>query len=148
MMKKKFINECLKLAYKAKKQNEVPVGCIIVDENNEIISRAYNKKNKNNDATCHAEIIAIKKACKKKKNWRLNNCTIYISLEPCMMCFGAILESRIKTIVYGAKSNYEHTFDIKKYNNKVELVFIKDKSCEKILGDFFQKKRKKKQNVI
>ena len=65
-----------------------------------------------------------------------------------MMCFGAILESRIKTIVYGAKSNYEHTFDIKKYNNKVELVFIKDKSCEKILGDFFQKKRKKKQNVI
>ena len=79
----------LKQAKKALKRNEVPVGCVIT-KNNKIIAKAYNKKEKTKDVTKHAEIIAISKACKKIKNWRLENCEIYVTMEPCMMCSAAI----------------------------------------------------------
>ena len=88
-MYEKYMKIALKQAEKALKYNEVPVGCVIV-KNNKIIAKAYNKKEKTKNVIQHAEIIAISKACKKIKNWRLDNCEIYITMEPCMMCSGAI----------------------------------------------------------
>ena len=95
-----YMNLALIQAKKAQKNKEVPVGAIIV-KNNKIISKAYNKKEKKKNSIYHAEIIAISKACKKKKNWRLNNCSIYSTLEPCPMCASAIEQSRIKQVIYG-----------------------------------------------
>ena len=105
-----IINELNKLMDKAIKKNEVPVACIIT-KNNKILAKAYNKTNKTNNILDHAEIIAIKKASKKIKNWRLNDCIMYISLEPCSMCKEIIKKSRISNIIYYSKQN----------NNKTEL---------------------------
>ena len=105
-----IINELNKLMDKAIKKNEVPVACIIT-KYNKILAKAYNKTNKTNNILDHAEIIAIKKASKKIKNWRLNDCIMYISLEPCSMCKEIIKKSRISDIIYYSKQN----------NNKTEL---------------------------
>ena len=105
-----IINELNKLMDKAIKKNEVPVACIITKDN-KILAKAYNKTNKTNNILDHAEIIAIKKASKKIKNWRLNDCIMYISLEPCSMCKEIIKKSRISNIIYYSKQN----------NNKTEL---------------------------
>ena len=105
-----IVNELNKLMDKAIKKNEVPVACIITKDN-KILAKAYNKTNKTNNILDHAEIIAIKKASKKIKNWRLNDCIMYISLEPCSMCKEIIKKSRISNIIYYSKQN----------NNKTEL---------------------------
>ena len=98
-MYEKIMKIALKNAKKALKHDEVPVGAVIV-KNNKIISQAYNKKEKTKNVINHAEIIAISKACKKLKTWRLDDCEIYITMEPCMMCSGAIEQARIKKIIY------------------------------------------------
>ncbi len=98
--KEYFMKEALKEAKKAYKKLEVPVGTVIV-KNGEIIARAYNQKESKKNATKHAEIIAIEKACKKIDNWRLNDCELYVTLEPCPMCAGAIMNSRIKKVYIG-----------------------------------------------
>ena len=98
-MEEKYIKLALKEAQKAYKKGEVPVGCVIV-YNNEIIARAHNTRHKNKSALDHAEILAIKKANKKLNAWMLDNATIYVTLEPCLMCAGAIFQSRIKRVVY------------------------------------------------
>ena len=97
-MQERFYREIIKLSKKAYKKNEVPVGAIIV-KNNKIIAKAYNKIEKNHDVTMHAEILTIKKASKKLKNWRLNECEMYVTLEPCKMCSSAIELSRIKKYI-------------------------------------------------
>ena len=97
-----YMKIAIKEANKAFKINEVPVGAVIV-KNKKIIAKAYNKREKTKNVINHAEIIAITKACKKIKNWRLDDCEIYITMEPCMMCSGAIQQSRIKKIIYGVK---------------------------------------------
>ena len=137
-MYEKYMKIALKQAEKALKYNEVPVGCIIVKKN-KIIAKAYNKKEKTKNVTKHAEIIAISKACKKIKNWRLDNCEIYITMEPCMMCSGAIEQSRIKKIIYGAKNeNYGFTENLK----NIEIISqICEKECKKIVQTFFKKRR-------
>ena len=96
----KYMKCALKEANKALLNDEVPIGAIIIRDN-KIISRGYNKKEKTQNVTSHAEMIAIQKACKKLNNWRLNNCILYVTVEPCIMCYGAIIQSRIKKIVYG-----------------------------------------------
>ena len=122
-MNEYYIQIAIKEAKKAKKKKEVPVGAVIV-KNNKIISKAHNKKEKLKNCTKHAEIIAISKAWKKLKNWRLDDCEIYITMEPCMMCCGAIEQSRIKKIVYGAKNeNYGYT-------EKLKNIEIISKVCE------------------
>lgn len=137
-MYEKYMKIALKQAEKALKYNEVPVGCVIV-KNNKIIAKAYNKKEKTKNVIQHAEIIAISKACKKIKNWRLDNCEIYITMEPCMMCSGAIEQSRIKKIIYGAKNeNYGFTEKIK----NIEIISqICENECKKIVQMFFKKRR-------
>lgn len=137
-MKEKYMDLALKQAKKAQKHNEVPVGAIIV-KNNKIISQAYNKKEKSKNVIKHAEIIAITKACKKLKNWRLDDCEIYITMEPCMMCCGAIEQARIKKIVYGVKNEkFGYTNQLK----NIEIISdIKEKECKKIIQSFFKNKR-------
>lgn len=132
-----FMNAAIKEAKKALKYNEVPVGAVIV-KNDKIVSKAYNKREKTKDVTKHAEIIAISKACKKLKNWRLDGCTLYVTMEPCMMCCGAIEQSRITKIVYGTKNNnFGNIQNINVKNISQEC----EKECTKIVTEFFKNKR-------
>ena len=146
-----YMKQALKEAEKAYKKLEVPVGAIIV-KNGKVIARAHNQKEEKKDTTKHAEILAIQKASKKLQSWRLIDCEMYITLEPCSMCAGAIINSRIKKIYIGA--NDEKTgaagsvlnlFNDYKFNHKVEVEKgLLKKECEKILKDFFKELRKLK----
>ena len=150
-MEEIFMKEALKEAKKAYKKEEVPVGAVIV-KNGEIISKAYNIKENKNDSTCHAEILAIKKASKKLNAWRLQDCEMYVTLEPCPMCAGALVQSRIKKIYIGtmdyktgACGSVLNLLEDYKFNHKVEIKtgVLKDES-EEILQSFFKDLRKKK----
>jgi len=144
-----YLDLALKEAKKALLKDEVPVGAIIVKDD-EIIAKGHNLRISKNNAIYHAEMVAIEKACKKLKTWRLNNCSLYVTLEPCLMCAGAIIQSRIKNVIFGAKddkggaiiSKY-HIFDDKKLNHHPNYLFIENTDCSKILKDFFIKKRNK-----
>lgn len=137
-MNEYYMNIAIKEAKKAYKYEEVPVGAVIV-KNNKIISKAYNKKEKTKNVIKHAEIIAISKACKKLKNWRLDDCDIYVTMEPCMMCCGAIQQSRIKKIVYGIKNeNYGSTNQLK----NIEIISqVCEIECKNLVQSFFRKIR-------
>ncbi len=113
-MKEKYSKEIIKLAKIAYKKGEVPVGAVIT-KNDKILARAYNKIETSKDATMHAEILAIKKASKKLKNWRLNDCEMYVTLEPCTMCSSAIELSRIKKVYYLVKRDKEISIKKSKY---------------------------------
>ena len=141
-MKEYFMKMAYCEAKKAYRKDEIPVGCVIVCEN-EILACGYNKKECKNNALMHAEIIAIDKACKKLGSWRLDNCDIYVTLEPCMMCMGAIIESRIRNVYYGTKSKGEQMYVSDKIDGIVNLYYVNDVDCSKILSDFFINKRKK-----
>lgn len=101
--KEKYMSEALKLAREAAAAGEIPVGCVIVNADGEIIGRGRNRREENADATAHAETEAIREACRAMGNWRLDGCTLYVTLEPCPMCAGAILNARIPTVVFGAR---------------------------------------------
>jgi len=143
-----FMKEALKEAKKAYKKGEVPVGAVVVVDG-KIISKAYNKKESINDPTAHAEIIAIRKACKALYNWRLTEATLYITKEPCIMCCGAIINARLKRVVYGcddpkgggALSLYSILQDAR-LNHQVEIKNgILEKECRDILQKFFKELR-------
>ena len=141
---KKYMIEALKEAKKACELGEVPIGAVIVKDN-KIISRAFNKKESSNLATSHAEILAINKACKKLNNWRLLDCTLYVTVEPCLMCCGAIIQSRIKKVVYGTSNEYYGAVEsidntLKKYNIEVENNILQNE-CSNIMKEFFKKRR-------
>ena len=144
------MKEAIKEAMKAKKKGEVPIGAVVVF-NGKIIGRGYNKREKTQNALHHAEIIAINKACKKMKSWRLDDAEIYITLEPCPMCAGAISNARIKKAIYSAKDSsnnsklIEEIFNSSRLNHKVEYEQGEYSSyCSSLLTDFFKDKRKKK----
>ena len=155
-IKEKFMEEALKEAFKAYKKEEVPVGAIIVKDG-KIIARAHNLKESKNDTTNHAEILAIQKASKKLNSWRLIDCEMYVTLEPCSMCAGAIINSRISKLYIGtmdkktgACGSVLNLLEDYKFNHivQVEKYILKDK-CEKILKDFFKylrEKNKKEKN--
>lgn len=149
--KEKYMKEALKEALKAYNKGEIPVGAVIV-KNEKIIARAHNLKEIKKDTTRHAEIIAIEKASKKLENWRLEDCDMYVTLEPCSMCAGALINSRIhkvyigtmdlKTGACGSKLNLLEDFV---FNHKVEIeTGILKEECEKIIKDFFKMLRKNK----
>lgn len=137
-----YMNLALEEAKNALIKDEVPIGCVIV-YNNEVIATAYNHKTINNVATHHAEILAINKACEKLGTWYLDECTLYTTIEPCMMCTGAIIQSRIKKVVYGSKN--EAFGFLTKIPTKIEIIpNILETECKQILSDFFQKIRENK----
>lgn len=141
-MEEKYLKILIKLAEKAGKSKEVPVSAIIV-KNHRIISKAYNKRTKNRNVLDHAEIITIKKASKKLKDWRLFDCDLYVTLKPCSICENVIKQSRINNVYYLVdkpenKKEYNKTQFSKMNNSSYEQMY------EKKLKDFFQKKRDKK----
>lgn len=130
-----YMNEAINEATKALNINEVPVGCVVVC-NNVIIGRGYNLKETSHNSLLHAEIIAIKQACEAKKDWRLDDCTIYCTMEPCIMCMGAIAESRIRTIVCGIE-NYKS----KSINNLIcndNNISIYRNVCKEKINNMFK----------
>lgn len=152
--KNKFMKQALKEAKKAYEKLEVPVGAVIVKDG-KIIARAHNLKETKTDTTKHAEILAIQKASKKLESWRLLDCEMYITLEPCSMCAGAIINSRIKKVYIGAldektgaAGSVLNLFEDYKFNHKVEVEKgVMQKECENILKDFFKMLRKYKKNL-
>ena len=150
--KEKFMKEALKEAKKAYDKLEVPVGAVIVKDG-KIIARAHNLKETKKDTTKHAEILAIEKASKKLEAWRLLDCEMYVTLEPCSMCAGAMINSRIKKLYIGAldektgaAGSVLNLFDYP-FNHKVEVEKgIMKENCEKILKEFFKDLRKLKKN--
>lgn len=149
-MNLKYMELAYKEALKAYKHDEVPVGAIIV-KNGTIISKSYNKKEKEQCCTYHAEILAIQKACRKIRNWRLDGCDIYITLEPCPMCASAIKQARIENVYCGLNnSDINNEVIIKKIfkadNNNSEVIFFNNLYVEKVkllMQSFFNKRRKK-----
>ena len=140
MQEEYYMNIALLEAKKAFKKNEVPIGAVIV-KNNKVIARAYNRKTLDNVATYHAEILAIEKACRKLKTWYLEDCILYSTVEPCLMCTGAIIQSRIPKVVYGANNDaFGHLSKLK--DTKIEIISdILKEDCRQILTDFFKKQR-------
>lgn len=141
-----YMNIALKQAKKAFNNNEVPIGAIVVRKG-KIIAKAFNQKEKKQSPTAHAEIIAIEKAAKKLKSWRLDDCELFVTIEPCMMCMGAIVQSRLKKVIYGAKNEkfgFTDDFNIKKGNHTPEIIGgIKKKEALKLMKLFFETKREK-----
>lgn len=143
-----FMKEAYKEAIKAYNINEVPIGCVIVYNNN-IIARGYNKKNSEKNSLKHAEIIAIDKACNVLGDWRLEGCTLFVTVEPCPMCAGAILQSRIDTVVFGTKNNKAgccgsilNLLDNKNFNHTVKIIDgILLEDCSILMKKFFKKLR-------
>ena len=151
LKKEKFMKEAIKQAKKAYDKEEIPVGAVIVKDG-KIIARGYNKKEEKKDTTQHAEIIAIQKASRKIGAWRLQDCEMYVTLEPCAMCTGALIQARLKRVYIGAMDpktgacgSVLNLLEDYKFNHKVEVeTNIMQKECEKILKDFFKYLRSKK----
>ncbi|MCD7841002.1 MAG: tRNA adenosine(34) deaminase TadA [Lachnospiraceae bacterium] len=144
----KYMKEALRQAKKAYALREVPIGCVIVCED-QIIARGYNRRNTDKNTTSHAEINAIRKASKKLGDWRLEGCTIYITLEPCQMCAGAIVQSRITRAVIGAMNpkagcagSILNLLDMKEFNHQVLMERgILEEECSTMLSGFFRELR-------
>lgn len=156
MNEEKYMNQAIKQAMKAQEKDEVPIGCVIVKDD-KIIARGYNLRQSKQQSYAHAEMIAIQKACKKLGTWRLEDCDLYVTLEPCPMCAGAILQSRIKRVIYGAKDpkggcidSCMKMYETKGFNHYPEVLSgVLDEECGSLLTNFFRRKRElKKQNKI
>ncbi|MDD7544544.1 tRNA adenosine(34) deaminase TadA [Actinobacillus porcinus] len=147
-----FIHYALTLADKAQSLGEIPVGAVLVDEHHQIIGEGWNSSIVNNDPTAHAEIVALRHGAQRIGNYRLLNCTLYVTLEPCTMCAGAILHSRIKRLVFGAY-DYKtgavgsrfHFFDDYKMNHFLNITGgVLAEKCGQKLSDFFKMRREQK----
>ena len=147
----KYMKEALKEARKAELIDEVPIGCVIVKDD-KIIARGHNQRETNQSPIGHAEIIAINKASKKLKSWRLEGCDIYVTLEPCIMCSGAIIQSRISKVYYGASDpkggalgSSINVLEAKNINHHPEVISgVMQEECSKIITNYFKAKRQSK----
>lgn len=144
------MKKALAQAQLAASKDEVPIGCVIVYKD-KILSRAYNQREKKQSSLAHAEILAIEKACKKLGSWRLEDCTLYVTLEPCPMCTGAIIQSRIPRVVFGAydpkggcMGSCTNLLEVKGFNHYPTIEGgILQEECASLLKAFFRQKRKK-----
>lgn len=148
--KVKYMNLALKEAQKASVIDEVPIGCVIVKDNI-VISKGHNLRETNNDVTGHAELVAIRKAAKKLNDWQLIDCDLYVTIEPCVMCMGAIIQSHIKKVYYGSEDlkagaiSKFHLLELEGHNHypNIEGGLLKEE-CSKIVKEYFANKRKNK----
>ena len=146
----KFMKQALLQAKKAKELGEVPIGCVIVQDG-KVIGRGYNRRNTDKSTLSHAEITAIRKASKKLNDWRLEECTLYVTLEPCQMCAGAIVQARVKEVVIGAMNpkagcagSILNLFTMKQFNHQVQTTYgVCEVECSRILKQFFAGLRKR-----
>lgn len=141
-MEEKYINELINLSKKTLKKSEVPIAALIIDENGKIISKAYNTRNIKQQTINHAEILAITKANKKLKSWRLNKCTLYVTIEPCDMCKSVIKESRIQNVYYLLPRLPEKNQYNKTIFNKLKDMSEKEDKYQEIINKFWKNKRK------
>jgi len=148
--KDKYMKEAIKQAKKAYALEEVPIGCVIVYEG-KIIGRGYNRRMTDKTALAHAELTAIKRACKRIGDWRLDDCEMYVTLEPCQMCSGAIVQSRIKKVYIGCMNpkagcagSVMNMLQVPQFNHQVETEKgVLEDECSKMLSDYFKELRKK-----
>ncbi|MBE5925387.1 MAG: nucleoside deaminase [Lachnospiraceae bacterium] len=146
----KYMKEALKQAKKARDIEEVPIGCVIVYQD-KIIGRGYNRRRVDKNTLSHAELNAIKKASKKMGDWRLDDCEMYVTLEPCQMCAGAIVQSRIKKVYIGCMNpkagcagSILNLLQVEKFNHQVEIIKgILEEECSSIMKEFFKNLRLK-----
>ena len=148
MEHEEYMLQAIALAREAALSGEVPVGCVIVDRGGRVIGQGRNRREETDDATAHAELEAIREACAALGDWRLEGCTLYVTLEPCPMCAGAVINARIPTVVYGAKEPVSGSC-----GSVIDLFFeryghhprvyngVLESDCAALLRDFFQAKR-------
>jgi tRNA(adenine34) deaminase len=144
----RYMKEAIKQAKKAAAIGEVPIGCVIVKDD-KIIARGYNRRNTDHSTLSHAEVTAIRKASKKLNDWRLEDCTLYVTLEPCQMCAGAIVQARIPRVVMGSMNpkagcggSVLNILQMKEFNHQVDVTRgIMEKECSEVLSAFFKKLR-------
>lgn len=153
-LEEKYMRAAIKQAKKAYALEEVPIGCVIVRED-KIIARGYNRRNTDKNAIAHAEIAAIRKASKKTGDWRLEDCTMYVTLEPCQMCAGAIVQSRMKKVVIGSMNpkagcvgSVLNLLQMPAFNHQVEIEYgVLQEECSAMLSEFFRMLREKKRHM-
>jgi len=151
----KFMQIAFKLARKAEKNGEVPIGAVIVDGEGKVIAKASNTRETLNTVLGHAELLALHRACKKKQSWRLVDCTLYVTLEPCFMCAGALSQARIKRVVFathdpkgGAMGSLENISTYTKLNHRfIAESGLMQNECSDLLKNFFKKKRLEKKST-
>ena len=149
----KYMKEAIRQAKKAEALLEVPIGCVIV-QNDKIIARGYNRRNTDKNTLAHAELNAIRKASKKTGDWRLEDCTMYITLEPCQMCAGAIVQARMGRVVIGAMNpkagcagSILNLLEMSEFNHQVNVERgVLEEECSAMLSEFFKKLRKQNRN--
>ena len=147
----KYMKEAVRQAKKAYGIGEVPIGCVIVYED-KIIGRGYNRRTVDKNTLAHAELIAIRKACKKIGDWRLEGCTMYVTLEPCQMCSGAIVQSRIPRVVIGCMNpkagcagSILNLLQVEEFNHQTELTKgVLEEECSRMMKEFFRELRESK----
>ena len=147
----RYMAEAMKEARKAYRRKETPIGCVIVRDG-KIIARGRNRRDRSGNVLAHAEIEAIRKACKKLKDWRLEGCTMYVTLEPCPMCAGAIVQARMDRLVIGTMSpkagcagSILNLMDVPQFNHQVPVTKgVCGDECSRMLTEFFTELRKKK----
>ncbi len=147
----KYMKEAIRQAKKAYRLDETPIGCVIVHEG-KIIGRGYNRRNTDKSPLAHAEIAAVKKASRKLGDWRLEDCTLYVTLEPCQMCAGVIIQSRIPRVVVGCMNpkagcagSVLNLLDVKAFNHQAELTTgVLEEECSMMMKQFFRELREKK----
>ncbi len=146
----KYMRQAIKLAQRAAEMQEVPIGCVLVHED-KVIARGYNRRNTDKSTLAHAEIAVIRKASKKLGDWRLEDCTMYVTLEPCQMCAGAIVQARIPRVVIGAMNpkagcagSILNMLEMKEFNHRVQVTRgILEEECSQVLKEFFTGLRKR-----
>lgn len=151
----KYMKEAIKQAKKAYALGEVPIGCVIVYED-KIIGRGYNRRTIDKNTIAHAEMMAIKKASKKMDDWRLEDCTMYVTLEPCQMCSGAIVQSRMKKVVVGCMNpkagcagSILNLLQMEEFNHQVELeIGVLEEECSALMKNFFKELREKRKAEV
>lgn len=151
----RYMKEAIKQAKKAWKLGEVPIGCVIVSEGN-IVARGYNRRTIDKNTLAHAELRAIRRAGKRMGDWRLDGCTMYVTLEPCQMCAGAIVQARIKRVVIGCMNpkagcagSILNLLQVEQFNHQAEITKgVLEEECSRMMKEFFRELRKKKSTSL